>query len=105
MRLLLTLGLLCLAVSARADEYVDGHVRQDGTYVPPHYRSSPNWTNRDNYSTEGNQNPYTGSSGNRAQDYSPGASNYGAGRSIHTGPRGGLFYYNDSGKKVYVPKR
>ncbi len=105
MRLLIMLAILGISLLARADEYVDGYVRKDGTYVAPHHRSSPNSTNRDNYSTEKNQNPYTGSSGSRAQDYSPGASNYGAGRSIHTGPRGGQFYHNDSGKKVYVPKR
>ena len=34
-----------------------------GTYVAPHYRSSPNSTKYDNYSTKGNYNPYTGKKG------------------------------------------
>lgn len=96
------LGLL---TTAYADDRVGGHFRNDGTYVQPYTRSSPNNTNRDNYSTYGNVNPYTGSQGTRAPDYSSRAYNYGGGREIHTGPRGGQYYYNDSGRKVYVPKR
>jgi hypothetical protein len=55
---------------AFADTYVDGYVRQDGTYVQGHYRSSPNNTTSDNYSTYGNTNPYTGKSGTKAYDSS-----------------------------------
>ncbi len=84
---------------------VSGHVRRDGTYVQGHTRTSPNSTNWDNYSTKGNTNPYTGSTGTRARDYSVGASNYGLGHIIQTGPRGGQYYYNSRGNKTYVPKR
>lgn len=42
---------------------VKGYHRKDGTYVQPHYRSSPNRTKFDNYSTKGNVNPYTGKAG------------------------------------------
>ncbi len=105
MRLLLAFAILCASFTGHADEYVDGYLKRDGTYVPPHYRSPPNSTNHDNYSTYGNHNPHTGNSGSRARDYSAEAQNYGAGRAIQTGPRGGQFYYNDSGRKVYVPKR
>jgi hypothetical protein len=97
--------LALLSFSAFADNYVQGYVRSDGTYVPGHYRSSQDNTNTNNYSTQPNVNPYTGNQGSRAQDYSAQANNYGQGHQIHTGPRGGQFYYNDSGKKVYVPKR
>jgi hypothetical protein len=34
-----------------------------GTYVPGHYRTAPNSTNRDNFSTKPNINPYTGEPG------------------------------------------
>jgi hypothetical protein len=34
-----------------------------GKYVMPHYRSSPNSTKWDNWSTQGNYNPYTGKKG------------------------------------------
>jgi len=41
------------------------YTRKDGTYVAPHYRSSPNDTKMDNWSTRGNTNPYTGQPGTR----------------------------------------
>ena len=40
--------LLCLGAPASADTYVKGYTKQDGTYVAPHYRSSPNNTPMDN---------------------------------------------------------
>jgi hypothetical protein len=68
----LTLGLL-LAISyigsAAAQQRVDGYTRQDGRYVEPYYRSSPNSSYNDNYSTRGNTNPYNGSAGTRAPTY------------------------------------
>lgn len=85
--------------------YVSGYTKSNGTYVQGHYRSSQNSTNHDNYSTSGNYNPYTGSTGSRAKDYSDGAYNYGTGHSIHTGSRGGQYYINSNGNKTYVPKR
>lgn len=97
--------LSTLASLAIADNRVDGHFRRDGAFVPDHYRSSPNSSNWDNYSTRPNVNPYTGREGTRPRDYSPEALNYGSGRQIHEGPRGGQYYYNDSGRKVYVPRR
>lgn len=85
--------------------YVNGYTKSDGTYVQGHYRSSQNSTNHDNYSTSGNYNPYTGTSGSRARDYSSDAYNYGSGHTIHTGSRGGQYYINSNGNKTYVPKR
>lgn len=46
--------------------YVSGYFKSNGTYVMPHYRSSPNNTVLDNYSTKGNINPYTGSVGTKS---------------------------------------
>ena len=34
-----------------------------GTYVSPSYRTAPNKTKLDNYSTKGNYNPYSGKKG------------------------------------------
>ena len=48
-----------------ADVYVQGYTKSDGTYVQGHYRSSPNGTTSDNYSTKGNINPYTGEYGTK----------------------------------------
>lgn len=63
MKLLFLLLALSLSTTSIADTYVRGHVTKNGTYVEPHYRSSPNNSNYDNYSTKGNSNPYTGKEG------------------------------------------
>lgn len=57
------------ATAAFADEYVNGYLRQDGTYVQPHFRSSPNSTQIDNYSSQGNTNPYTRERGSQRNEY------------------------------------
>ena len=104
-RLSLFLFLLLLSGVSFSDDYVNGYYKKDGTFVQGYFKSSPNQTNLDNYSTRGNVNPYNGSEGYRAPDYSSESLNYGDGRAIYTGPKGGQYYYNDSGRKVYVPKR
>lgn len=63
--IILTLAIVAMAATAMADEYVQGYTRKDGTYVQPHHRSSPNSTTTDNYSTQGNVNPYTGQPGTK----------------------------------------
>lgn len=85
--------------------YQSGYTRTDGTYVQGHYKTNNNRTNHDNFSTSWNVNTYTGTIGTRARDYSSGAYNYGSGRTIHTGSRGGQYYINSNGNKTYVPKR
>lgn len=42
---------------------VKGYYKSNGTYVQPYYRTAPNSTNKDNFSTKGNVNPYTGKPG------------------------------------------
>ena len=70
MRWLIALSLgVFFATSAFADVYVRGYTRSDGTYVAPHYRSSPNYTKSDNWSQQGNVNPYTGQRGTRNCGY------------------------------------
>lgn len=63
--LILSIGLALFGANAFADTYVQGYFKKDGTYVAPHYRSNPNHTKYDNWSTEGNYNPYTGERGSR----------------------------------------
>jgi len=60
--------LLTTAVSY-ADEYVQGYMKKDGTFVQPHYRSSPDSSYNNNYSTSGNTNPYTGQKGSESQTW------------------------------------
>lgn len=97
--------LFCGILTTSAQTYVKGYYRKDGTYVQGHYRSNKNSTNHDNYSTQGNINPFTGNVGSVAKDYSPQAENYGSGKVIYTGPRGGQYYINDKGNKTYIPKQ
>jgi hypothetical protein len=72
---IIALGL-CLPYGAYADEYVRGYTRSNGTYVSPHYRSSPNSTVRDNFSYSGNTNPYTGSTGTNRYSNNPSSGYY-----------------------------
>jgi len=55
---------------------VRGHYRSDGTYVQPHYRSTPNDSVTDNYSFKGNINPYTGKEGTNYYRHNPGSPYY-----------------------------
>ena len=48
------------------DTYVRGYYRKDGTYVAPHYRSAPDRSYNNNWSTSPNVNPYTGKRGTRS---------------------------------------
>ena len=72
MRILLALfTLVMLTISSAAfaaDVHVDGYYRKDGTYVQPHYRSAPDSSHNNNWSTQGNTNPYTGQAGTQPRD-------------------------------------
>ncbi len=59
-------GLFGLVSTAEAATRVKGYTKSNGTYVAPHYRSSPNSYKLDNYSTKGNYNPYTGKKGTKS---------------------------------------
>lgn len=98
-------SFIALFSYAQSQTWVNGYYKSNGTYVQGHYRQTPNKTNHDNWSTQGQYNPYNGTQGTRAKDYSREAYNYGQGRTIYVGPNGGLYYYNSRGNKVYVPKR
>ena len=63
--LILFVGLLSFSTSVEAKTIrVKSYYKPStGTYVMPSYRTSPNKTKLDNYSTKGNYNPYSGKSG------------------------------------------
>lgn len=65
----LVMALLLLPAFASA-EYVQGHTRKDGTYVQGYNRSSADSNKHNNYSSEGNYNPYTGQKGTERNEYS-----------------------------------
>ena len=59
-------------VSVASDTYVRGYTRSDGTVVQPYYRTAPDNTTNNNYSTYPNINPYTGREGTIAPNpYQP----------------------------------
>jgi hypothetical protein len=62
-----TLIIVLLALSsitaAFADEWVPGHMKRNGTYVQGYYRTSSDGYSFNNYSNQGNYNPYTGQTG------------------------------------------
>lgn len=120
--LLLSFGVLCsLPVVAQHEPAIkrqtghgipvplalfhSGYIKANGTPVAAYYYTKPDNTNWNNFSTIGNINWYTRKKGTRPKDYTPQAENYGRGRIILTGPRGGQYYISAKGKKIYVPKR
>lgn len=74
--LAVTAACSLLGATVKADTYVRGYTTKSGTYVAPHYQTSPNSTPYDNYSTKGNVNPYTGQPGTKNPEPSY---NYGTG--------------------------
>ena len=128
---LFILFLFAIANSfAQSVVYVHGYTRSNGTYVQGYYRTAPNSTTLDNYSTKGNYNPYTGSYGTKSvQEYSS-SSTYSSSYTppstysspttqttpvytpstyrtpnyipVYTGPRGGTYYINSNGNKTYI---
>jgi hypothetical protein len=66
--LVATICLLHAPIEGVADVHVRGYFRKNGTYVKPHYRSYPNATRLDNWSTKGNVNPHTGKRGTSNPD-------------------------------------
>lgn len=51
--------------SSGGSNSVRGYTKKDGTYVAPHQRTNPNGTQRDNWSSKPNYNPYTGKEGKK----------------------------------------
>jgi len=90
-------GLVSTSVLA-GDSYVHGYVRRDGTYVQGYHRTTPDNTVNNNYGTQGNVNPYTGSYGTQPQNpYQPqGQYNLGNGLGNQNPykPDGGLRWHN-----------
>ena len=66
---LLVACLLACAIAAPAmakgSHNVKGYVKKNGTYVDPHKQTNPNGTQRDNWTSKPNANPYTGKDGTK----------------------------------------
>ena len=76
---------------AQSSHYVRGYVTKNGTYVAPHYQTNPDSSRLNNWSTQGNYNPYTGKPGT-INPYAPSqssTSNYNSWNSFRTTPAAG----------------
>ncbi len=117
---------------AQSQVWVNGTTRSNGTYVPEHYRTAPDYTINNNWTTLGNVNPHTGKVGTLPRStsypntyyvpvstytntYTPpvynstptnynSAPSYSSTNTLYTGPRGGTYYINSSGNKSYVSR-
>jgi hypothetical protein len=59
----LAIATAATPVFAASRTSVSGYTKSNGTYVAPHVRTSPNTTQRDNWSSKPNTNPITGKAG------------------------------------------
>lgn len=57
------------ALADAASTRVRGYTRKNGTYVAPHFRSAPDRSRNNNWSTSPNVNPYTGEAGRDKPSY------------------------------------
>lgn len=60
-KILFSVIMICIAQLGISQTYnrVNGYFRSNGTYVEPYYRTAPNNTILDNWSTYPNVNPFT----------------------------------------------
>ncbi|MBS0208224.1 MAG: hypothetical protein JSS27_04645 [Planctomycetes bacterium] len=65
--IVLSLATIFGAENTQADVAVRSHVKSNGAYVRPHYRSNPDGIFANNWSAAGNINPYTGAWGTRSR--------------------------------------
>lgn len=69
MKRLVVAALMALAVpgvaAAQGQHWVNGYYRSNGTYVQGHMQTNPDGNPYNNWTTQGNVNPYTGQPGTR----------------------------------------
>ena len=87
---------LLLATSGWAQVSVRGYYRANGTYVQPHHRSNPDGDVRNNYSYQGNVNPYTGEIGTKRDKSGSSNRNYQETSSSHSATSGQRDYSTSS---------
>lgn len=64
------IALLSMSVADAAGSHrVRAHTTRSGTYVPSHRATNRDATDRNNWSTKPNTNPYTGRAGTRSPGY------------------------------------
>lgn len=103
-KLLLTILLLTASGEVLCQQRIQGYIRKDGTMVDGHFRTRPNGTALDNYSTSGNWNPNSGTVSNRRLDIPTTRIDDLEQRTTHIGPRGGRYHIGGNGQKIYDRK-
>ncbi len=61
--LIAIISLMIMPGVLLAQAYVHPYTRQNGTYVEGHYRTAPDNSRLNNWTTQGNVNPYNGNRG------------------------------------------
>jgi len=56
---------LPMAAQSTSSHGVKGYIKKDGKYVAPHRQTNSNSTQKDNWSSKPNVNPYTGKQGTK----------------------------------------
>lgn len=64
---LVAASLACSVAIAKPTS-TKGYIKKNGTYVAPHFKTTPDKTKNNNYSTRGNANPMTGKEGTKPRD-------------------------------------
>ena len=64
--ILVTISTASFAVGSHR---VKGYTKSNGAYVAPHRQTNSNRTQRDNWSSKPNTNPYTGKHGTKTPKY------------------------------------
>ncbi len=65
MKTLISIAFILIVSIIHAQESVRGYKKKNGTYVTPHKRSNKDKTDRNNWDTKPNYNPYTGKKGTK----------------------------------------
>jgi len=87
----------------QAQQYVEGYCKKNGVCVQGYFKTKPNGSVQDNYSSIGNINPNTGHVSTKPSEIPATSGANLSGQQLQIGPRGGKYYISESGKKVYVP--
>lgn len=94
--------MVMLSTEVFAQQHIQGYCRPDGTCVQEHFRTRPNGTAIDNYSTSGNWNPNNGRISTHELDIPATSTRDLTPPPLQVGPRCGEYYINENGRKIYV---
>ena len=99
--LFVAITMVVSSMANAGDSYVQSYTRSNGTYVQGYHRTTPDNTVNNNYGTQGNLNPYSGTSGSRPRNegQSQGVYNQGNGMGSGTTYTTGTGSYSAFGRR------